>query len=138
MWWGRGYSRGDYIARIYTLILNSIVNDDLKDKESLIHEKYFYEKINELNDDFLDFICEYYGISLEKANETIQNYVRYTILDMASIMHDDGDSIEEYMDEARKMLDRYPMTQAITASDYIYATQFGKVMEFYESFSESL
>ena len=113
---------------IYNIILNSIINDAYKydDNMEMIYEPIFMSKMNELNNKYLDYICEYYKMDINHVNDLIQYDTRYIMIDMASIMHNDDKYIEEYMGDAKTMLDKYPITKAIMASDYIYQTQFDR------------
>lgn len=112
---------------LYSIILNAIVNDAYKYENNTInYNLIFMDKINELNEYYLEYLSSYYNVDRKEIDDLIKYDTRFILLDMASIMHHDDDGIPEFNDEAQRMLNKYPLTKAIMASDYIYTTQFDK------------
>lgn len=112
---------------LYNIILNAIINDAYKYEDNIInYDVIFMDKMNELNEYYLEYLSCYYDIDRNDLNDLIKYDTRFILVNMASIMHQDEERIPEYMDEAKKIMDKYPLTKAIMASDYIYTTQFDK------------
>ena len=116
---------------LYSIILNAIVNDTYKynDNYEIEYNTLFINKINELNDMYIKYLSDYYEINEVEIKDMINYDTRFILIDMASIMHDDNEYIEEYMNDAKNILNKYPITKAVMASDYIYTTQFNKAYD---------
>ena len=116
---------------LYNIILNAIVNDTYKynDNFEIEYDMFFMNKINELNNNYIEYLSKYYELSEAEINDLIRYDTRFILIDMASIMHNDDNNIPEYLEDAKALLDKYPLTKAIMASDYIYTTQFQKAID---------
>lgn len=113
---------------LYNIILNAIVNDTYKynDNYEIEYNVLFINKINELNNIYIKYLSEYYEINEKEIKDIINYDTRFILIDMASIMHDDNEYIPEYLEDAKNILNKYPISKAVMASDYIYTTQFQK------------
>ena len=109
------------ILVLYNMITNAVIND-VSDQKTI-------KDIQELDNKFIEYLSYYYKLSVDDV-KLIEDYtVRYILIDMAALAHNDEKMIEQYKNDAEKILEKYPLTKIIAASNYIYETQKGKAYD---------